>query len=115
MSIVQKKCPRRWLGCVPPFLRTGVTLRPLLSDSTGDDQQSGGLDFETMEIALVIAVMALLSATAGLAYPFSPFGRRRNAALALIACFVVIGLVALEPAGSQLAASVSTASDKQPN
>lgn len=50
-----------------------------------------------MELVLVIAVLGLLSATMGLIVPFSPFERRRNAALTLLTCFVVIGFVAAEP------------------
>jgi len=66
-----------------------------------------------MELALFIAVLTLLSATVGLIFPFSPFERRRHAVLTLLACFIVIGFVALEARGRELPGA-SVANAKQP-
>ena len=49
-----------------------------------------------MELALVIAVQALMTAIVGIIYPFSLIGRRRSAVFTLTLCLVVIGLIAWE-------------------
>lgn len=46
-----------------------------------------------MEITRIVLAVILLAAVAGVVYPFKPFGRRRNALLTFIACFVVFGVM----------------------
>lgn len=49
---------------------------------------------EPMELILIALLFVTLAAMAGILYPFKPFGKRRNAFFTLIACFVLIGILA---------------------
>lgn len=47
-----------------------------------------------MEVVTTVFVLAIFVCFAAIIKPFKPFGRRRNAVFATIACFLLVGLVA---------------------